>query len=80
MSRLLFLVVIFAVIYLLLKSYRKQMTRGDKAGGADGSEAVEDMVRCAECSVHLPKRESIMTGGKYFCSEAHRRANAGKPE
>lgn len=75
MSRLLFLVVVAAVVYWLLKSYRKQLPKdGDASGQA------EDMVRCVHCGVHLPKRESILAGGNYYCSEAHRRAHADKPE
>ena len=75
MSRLLFLAVIAAVVYWLLKSYRKQLPKDD-----DASEQAEDMVRCAHCGVHLPKHEGILAGGKYFCSEAHRRAHADKSE
>jgi uncharacterized protein len=75
MSRLLFLAVIAAVVYWLLRSYRKQLPKEDSFSGQ-----AEDMVRCAHCGVHLPKRESIIAGENYYCSEAHRRAHADKPE
>ncbi len=67
MSRLLFLVAIAVVVYLLLKSYRGRPSREDVPGKA------EDMVRCAQCGVHLPRSESILADGKFFCSDAHRR-------
>ena len=74
MSRLLFLAIVVAVVYWLLKSYRKRLPGEDVTGQA------EDMVRCAHCGVHLPKHESILAGGKFYCSEAHRRADTEKPE
>jgi uncharacterized protein len=67
MSRLFLLVAIAVVVYLLFKSYRKSAPRQDQA-------AAEDMVRCAHCGVHLPKGESIMADGNFFCGAEHRDA------
>ena len=66
MSRLIFLFAVGAVVYWLLKSYAKQPPKKDETFVA------EDMVRCSQCGVHLPKSESILAGGQFFCSEAHR--------
>jgi uncharacterized protein len=55
------------VVYLQIRSYRKEIPRQDQS-------VAEDMVRCAHCGVHLPKSESIMAGGQFFCSAAHRDA------
>jgi uncharacterized protein len=71
MSRLLFLAVVAFVVYWLLKSYRKQLLNKD-----DIAPHVDDMVRCEYCGVHVPKRESILTEGKYFCGQEHRRLYA----
>lgn len=70
MSRLLFLVAIVALIYLVLKSYRRASRK------PAATEVTEDMVCCAQCGVHLPKGESIAADGRYYCSEAHRRIQA----
>ncbi len=67
MSRLLLLIAIVAVVYLLIRSIRKNEPRQDKP-------VVDDMVRCAHCGVHLPKGESIQAGGLYFCCTEHRDA------
>ena len=75
MGRLLFLAVIIAIVYWLLKSYRKQLPKEDTV-----SRQAEDMVRCVDCGVHLPKREGIQADGKFYCSEEHRRIHAGKSE
>lgn len=72
MSRLLFLLAVVIVVYLLLRSYRRQTPKQDEQGAA------EEMVRCAQCGVHLPKSESIMAGGNFYCSDAHRREHASK--
>ncbi|MDH4283995.1 MAG: PP0621 family protein [Gallionellaceae bacterium] len=77
MSRLLIFVVIAVIVYFLLKSYRKKLSGEEKRKEDD---QVEDMVRCAQCGVHLPKRESIMASEKYYCCDAHRRMHSGKQE
>lgn len=73
MSRLLFLAAIAVVVYWLFQAYRKRPPEGPEAGGQ-----AEDMVRCAHCGVHLPKRESVQAEGVYFCCEAHRTEHAGR--
>jgi len=70
MSRLVFLVAIVALVYLLLKSYRRPSRKPHAV------EVTEDMVRCAYCGVNLPKSESLLADGKRYCNEAHRRAQA----
>jgi len=65
MSRLFLLIAIAVVVYLLIKSYRKNVPKQDNP-------VAEDMVRCAHCGVHLPKSESILAGGNSFCCAEHR--------
>ena len=79
MSRILIVIVIFIVIYLLFKHYRKQ-TPKKYVLGEDTSKHRENMVRCAHCGVHLPKGESIMVDHRHYCSEVHRHAHTDKPE
>jgi uncharacterized protein len=73
MSRLLFLFAVIAVVYWLLKSYRKQSPKQDVPAATS-----EDMVRCTQCGVHLPKSEAMLADGKFFCGEAHRREYQSK--
>lgn len=67
MSRLLLLFAIVTVVYLLIRSFRKNAPQQDEA-------VAEDMVRCVHCGVHLPKGESIQAGGHFFCGAEHRDA------
>lgn len=68
MSRLLFFVAIAVVIYVLLKSYRKNSTPPQTPV------QTEDMVRCLQCGVHVPKSDSVQADGKNFCCAVHRDA------
>lgn len=72
MGRLLFLLAVAVVVYLLLRSYRGRSPKQDAPAPA------EEMVRCAQCSVHLPKSEAIMAGGNFYCSDAHRREHSSR--
>ncbi len=75
MAKLLLLIAVFAVVVLLLKNYQRSLSRQrDESQGAEGAPAAsEDMVRCAQCGVHLPRSEGFLSQGSYFCSDEHRR-------
>jgi uncharacterized protein len=73
MSRLLFLLAVIVVVFLLLRSFRKRAP-----GQQHPPAAAEEMVRCAKCGVHLPKSESILAGGNFYCCDAHRREHSSK--
>lgn len=77
MNRLLFIIAIIAVIFLWVKSARKQQQgRRDESAASES----EEMVRCVVCGVHLPRSEGYFVGGKYYCSEAHSRGTTGKSD
>ena len=71
MSRLIFIIVIIALVYWLLTSYRRKHHKPDEAP------KTQDMVSCAHCGVHLPKSESVFADGKYYCCSAHSRGQSG---
>lgn len=79
MSRLLFILALAVVVYLLLKSHRTGISRAEPPASVDKQRPTEDMVRCSYCGVHLPRSEAIMAGGKFYCSDAHRRAQQSPP-
>ena len=67
-----FLVIFLGLLlaYWILKSYRKPGGRRDRPPqGGTG----EDMVRCDQCGIHLPRSESITTRGNFYCSAEHQR-------
>lgn len=69
MGKLLLLAAVILAVFWILKVYRKGVDRQS----APPPGAVEDMVRCAQCGVHLPRSESIVSHGRFFCSEEHRK-------
>jgi uncharacterized protein len=60
------LLVYWIVRASLLRRRRDVAQRQDKA-------ASEDMVRCVECGVHLPRGESLTVRGQYYCCVEHQR-------
>lgn len=34
----------------------------------------EDMVRCEVCQVNLPRSEALLSQGKFYCCDEHRRS------
>ena len=66
MLKLLLLALGIWLVLVLLKHYRRSVDapRATKA-------QQEDMVRCAECGVYMPRSASILKNGAYFCCEQH---------
>ena len=73
MSRILFFAAIAGLVYLLLRSYRKNSVEPP----VDVQSKTEDMVVCAQCGVHVPKSEGLQGQGRNFCCAAHRDAYRG---
>jgi uncharacterized protein len=73
MAKIILLALGLLFVYWLLKGYRRRVDR-DAARPAPPVEA-ETMVKCAQCGVHLPRSESITTGGSFYCSAEHQRAH-----
>ena len=84
MGKILFwFIIILAVLIgarLLSRSVGKQPEAGQlgrdgkvgKATKADMSNA-EEMVRCQQCGIHLPRSEAYMSQGKTWCGPEHAR-------
>jgi len=67
LGKLIFFAIIALLIYWIIKSRQpKDMDTNSP------SEAIEDMVRCTHCGVHLPKSECITNDNMFFCSDEHR--------
>jgi uncharacterized protein len=72
MAKIILLVLGLLLAYWILKSYRRRVDRREPQEPAAGD---EDMVRCAECGVHLPRSESVTTQGRFYCCADHERAH-----
>jgi uncharacterized protein len=68
------LLLVIVVVLMLLGVKRREPSRrnGEKSGKAAGSASTVEMVRCAECGMHLPEFEALPGQGGQFCSAEHR--------
>ena len=80
MSRIIFFVLIIAVIYFAWRSMRlkqiqleKRLDKQEKANLAEHKNDMpgEKMVSCANCGLYVPISEAIYSNGKYYCSRQH---------
>lgn len=66
----LLLVLILLIVVLVLKAVKAAQARPRSRGTGPGT---EDMVRCAQCGVHVPRSEGLMSGRRFYCTPEHRR-------
>jgi uncharacterized protein len=72
-GKLLLLLVIGLLVGIwIAKSYRRR----EHARETSAPRQDEDMVRCAQCGVHLPRSESVALHGRYYCSAEHQRQHS----
>lgn len=79
---LLWVVVIIGVMLLTrILTHHNAKSKMRSQGRSDGAHAVpggtEAMVRCAHCSVHLPRSEAVLSGGRTWCCTEHARLGPG---
>jgi len=58
------------LIYTIIKKYGKSVDADEQS--MPPSPVEEDMVRCVQCGVHLPRSEAMLVRGECFCCEEHR--------
>lgn len=69
------------VIYVAWRWYEtKKLKASDPVPpAAPAEDAVEAMVACAQCGIHLPLSEAVRgTGSQHFCCDAHRVTYSGR--
>ncbi len=62
--------VIAIVVWLLIrmvKNYRNRVRHSRHPGRND----IDTMVQCARCKLHVPKREAIRKGNRFYCCRRH---------
>jgi uncharacterized protein len=72
MGRLLFFVLLGIGLYVAYRLWRAGQRRdgGPSSGPPPAGEA---MVRCDHCGLNVPQSEAFGEGGRWYCSDAHRR-------
>ena len=76
MGKYIVLAIVVVLLYALVRA--KLRGRAARRGRPPGERLAEDMVRCAQCGVHLPRAESLLVRGESFCSPEHERLYDGR--
>lgn len=76
--RLLYIIILFAVSYFVVKSFLNKLENNKKIGkGSSSSDSSSNnkaqMLKCEECGLHVPSNEAIRQGNHVFCSLEHAR-------
>jgi len=71
MGRLLFVFVLLAVSFYVVKLVRTKLDEPTKKLKKDASSNKNKMVKCLHCGLHIPEEEAIKQGDKVFCSLEH---------
>jgi uncharacterized protein len=84
MKYVVIILVVLAVLWLVSRARARAQVRDaqvrddEPARKTAQPDAIEDMVTCAYCQVHLPKSDALPGQGGYFCDAAHRAAHESK--
>ncbi len=73
--RLLIIAVIFWIVFSALKDWLNRPSQPGRPSKRAGG-AIEQMVKCAYCGLHVPESEAVRADGRYYCSNAHRDARS----
>ncbi len=66
------LLAVLAIAYGMWRSKHRPPPPTPQSGRRPSSPAVQDMVACAHCGLHLPRTDALPQGGQFYCSADHR--------
>ena len=69
MIKILLLIAIGFVVLGLFRAYQRSL---NKPSAPAREQTVEDMVKCAQCGVNLPRSEAIYSAGEFYCTPEHK--------
>ncbi len=72
MGKYLLLLAGVLVLYWIIRAGFRRRAERD-AASRQNKIVDDDMVRCADCGVHLPRGESLTVRGQFYCSPEHQR-------
>jgi uncharacterized protein len=68
MGRLLFWIILGAIVYAVFKGWARG---GGAASTARRPPPPETMVRCEACGLNLPQSDAFTRDGRWYCSREH---------
>ncbi len=64
--------ILLAIAIWLAITFIRQLLQSGKPPARQHRPGEQNMVRCAQCGVHVPETEAVRDDGRYYCSERHR--------
>ena len=85
MGKLLFWIVLIILVLFVARvagrmAAQRQAGPKKKAQADAAPPALESMVRCAHCGVHLPNDRALQQGNEWYCSQAHLQQGPGRQD
>lgn len=77
MGRILFWLLLGVGAYFVWRWLRIKQRVGSEPATPSRTIAGESMVRCEICGLNVPRSEAVEAGGRWFCSDEHRRRVSG---
>ena len=74
MKYLILLLAILGILWWLRRPKRTSSTQAEKRKTTDGP---QEMTRCLDCGLHLPRHDAVAGAKGLYCSEAHRQRHEG---
>lgn len=65
---------ILLVVIVVVWSIWKKRNQPAPKNTTNPDAVAQKMLVCAHCGVHFPEGDGVADAGKFYCSEAHRRA------
>ncbi len=70
MFKILLLIGVGFIVWALIRAYQRSL---QNPSSPPNKQSVEDMVKCTQCGVNLPRSEAIYSGGDFFCTPEHQK-------
>jgi uncharacterized protein len=70
-------IILFLLFVLAVYGWLRAQRSASKRSSTNATADPETMVSCTYCGLHVPLKESVSGGGRYYCGEEHRRLDAG---
>lgn len=74
MKYLILLLAILGAVWWLRRPRRMSSAKTEKSHASDGP---QEMTRCLDCGLHLPRHDAVAGTQGMYCSEAHRLRREG---
>jgi uncharacterized protein len=70
------LITLLLLVVLGVYLFKRMVAKRAAQDSGTGQKPAEDMVKCRTCGVNMPRSEAILSQGRFYCCDEHRRADS----